>query len=66
MELMGIRRGYNGLLGKSENPLNDIRKLRSETILDILDLRGTYLRTARCEEFKLDPVLDQRRGRPET
>lgn len=59
IELMGIRRGYNGLLGKSENELNDIRKLRSETVLDILDLRGTYLRTARCEEFKLDSVLDQ-------
>jgi 6-phosphofructokinase 1 len=59
INLMGIRRGYNGLLGRSENELNDIRRLRSETVLDILDMRGTYLRTARCEEFKLDPVLDQ-------
>ncbi|MDD4075608.1 MAG: ATP-dependent 6-phosphofructokinase [Eubacteriales bacterium] len=59
VELMGIRRGYNGLLGKSENELNDIRKLRSETVLDILDMRGTYLRTARCKEFFLDEVLDQ-------
>lgn len=59
VELMGIRRGYNGLLGKSENALNDIRKLRSETVLDILDMRGTYLRTARCEEFKREDVLDQ-------
>ena len=54
IELMGIRRGYNGLLCKSENILNDIRPLRSETVSDILDLRGTYLRTARCEEFKRD------------
>jgi len=59
VELMGIRRGYNGLLGRSENPLNDIRKLRSETVLDILDLRGTYLRTARCEDFKKEDVLDR-------
>ncbi|HPJ01461.1 MAG TPA: ATP-dependent 6-phosphofructokinase [Candidatus Limiplasma sp.] len=59
IDLMGIRRGYNGLLGKNDNELNDIRKLRSETVLDILDLRGTYLRTARCEEFKLPEVLDR-------
>ena len=59
VELMGIRRGYNGLLGLSNNPLDDIRKLRSETVLDILDLRGTYLRTARCEDFKKDEVLDR-------
>ena len=59
VELMGIRRGYNGLIGKSENPLNDIRKLRSETVLDILDLRGTYLRTARCLEFFEEDVLDR-------
>jgi 6-phosphofructokinase 1 len=59
VELMGIRRGYNGLLGKSENPLNDIRKLRSETVLDIMDMRGTYLRTARCLEFFQEDVLDR-------
>jgi 6-phosphofructokinase 1 len=59
VELMGIRRGYNGLIGKSENPLNDIRKLRSETVLDILDMRGTYLRTARCVEFFDEAVLDR-------
>ncbi len=59
VELMGIRRGYNGLLGKNENELDDIRKLRSETVLDILDMRGTYLRTARCKEFFLEDVLDK-------
>ena len=59
VELMGIRRGYNGLLGKSENELDDISKLRSETVLDILDMRGTYLRTARCKEFFLEDVLDK-------
>jgi 6-phosphofructokinase 1 len=57
VNLMGIRRGFNGLLGKSENPLEDIRRLRSETVLDIMDLRGTYLRTARCAEFYQDEVV---------
>jgi len=59
IDLMGIRRGYNGLLGKSENPLDDIRRLRSETVLDIMDLRGTYLRTARCLEFYHPEVVDK-------
>lgn len=59
VDLIGIRRGYNGLLGKSENPLDDIRRLRSETVLDIMDLRGTYLRTARCLEFYHEDVVDR-------
>ncbi len=58
VDLMGIRRGYNGLLGKSENKLDDMRRLRSETVLDIMDLRGTYLRTARCMEFYNEDVVE--------
>ncbi len=51
LELMGIKRGYNGLLGLSEKPEDDIEYLDLETVLDIMDMRGTYLRTARCPEF---------------
>ena len=51
IQLMGIKRGYNGLLGLSDNPDDDIQALDLETVLDIMDSRGTYLRTARCEEF---------------
>ena len=54
IQLMGIKRGYNGLLGLSKNPEDDICALDLETVLDIADQPGTYLRTARCEEFK-DP-----------
>ncbi|HPR77034.1 MAG TPA: ATP-dependent 6-phosphofructokinase [Candidatus Limiplasma sp.] len=50
-QLMGIKRGYNGLLGLSENPEDDIEYLDPETVLDIMDMRGTYLRTARCLPF---------------
>ena len=50
MSLIGIDRGYNGLLGK--NPDKDFIKLSLETALDIADLAGTQLRTARCLEFK--------------
>ncbi|MCE5343015.1 MAG: ATP-dependent 6-phosphofructokinase [Eubacteriales bacterium] len=51
LQLMGIKRGYNGLLGLSENPEDDIEYLDPETVLDIMDMRGTYLRTARCMQF---------------
>ena len=52
MQLMGIKRGYNGLL----NPEGDITALDLETVLDIADQRGTFLRTARCEKFKQPEV----------
>ena len=52
IQLMGIKRGYNGLLGLSDNPQDDITALDIETILDIADLGGTFLRTARCKQFK--------------
>ena len=58
IEIMGIKRGYNGLLGLSENPEDDIMPLDLETVLDIADQRGTFLRTARCEEFK-DPAVQR-------
>ncbi len=55
-QLLGIKRGYNGLLGLSENPEDDIAVLDLETVLDIADRRGTFLRTARCDEFKQPEV----------
>ncbi len=51
LQLMGIKRGYNGLLGLSDNPEDDIEFMDLETVLDIMDMRGTYLRTARCLPF---------------
>lgn len=55
MPLVGIKRGYNGLLRKSTSIYDDLQELHLDTILDIADLPGTYLRTARCTEFK-DPA----------
>ena len=69
LQLMGIKRGYNGLLGLSDNPDDDIEYLDLETVLDIMDMRGTYLRTARCSAF-MNPEVRARaaeellRGRP--
>lgn len=59
IQLMGIKRGYNGLLGLSDNPDDDIVALDLETVLDIADQRGTFLRTARCSEFKKPEVQRQ-------
>lgn len=50
MPLVGIRRGFNGLIGKYK-PEDSYSELSLDTMLDIADLPGTYLRTARCEEF---------------
>ncbi len=62
MPLIGIKRGFNGLLGKSENPEDDYIRLNLDTELDIADRPGTYLRTARCKEF-LDPAMQEKAAR---
>lgn len=54
--LVGIKRGFNGLLRKSEKPEDDLLEMHLDTVLDIADLPGTYLRTARCKEF-IDPAV---------
>lgn len=51
MPLVGIKRGYNGLLRKNKNLDDDLMEMHLDTVLDIADLPGTYLRTARCKEF---------------
>ena len=51
LEVVGIQRGYCGLIKKEFIPLN----LRS--VGDIIQRGGTMLRTARCEEFKTQPGL---------
>ena len=51
MSLIGIKRGYNGTLCRSNNIADDMVELDLDTILDIADQPGTYLRTARCLDF---------------
>ena len=55
MPLVGIKHGYNGLLRRSSSIYDDLQELNLDTVLDISDQPGTYLRTARCAEF-MDPV----------
>lgn len=51
MSLIGIKRGYNGVLCNSSNIEDDMVELDLDTVLDIADQPGTYLRTARCLDF---------------
>ena len=48
MSLIGIKRGYNGALNIEQSGMAE---LDLDTVLDIADQPGTYLRTARCLEF---------------
>lgn len=55
MTLVGIKRGYNGALNIEQSGMAE---LDLDTVLDIADQPGTYLRTARCLEF-LKPEMQQ-------
>ena len=46
MEVVGIYRGYNGLIN------GDIRPLNERSVSDIIQRGGTALYTARCDEFR--------------
>jgi 6-phosphofructokinase 1 len=48
IEVVGIQRGYQGLLENSIIPLN------SRSVSGIINLGGTILKTARCKEIKTD------------
>lgn len=56
MPLIGIKRGFNGLIGKYPNPEDNYVQMSMDQLLDIADLPGTYLRTARCVEFSREDV----------
>ena len=46
LEVVGIERGYSGLINGEFIPLN------RNSVSDIIQRGGTILRTARCLEFK--------------
>ncbi len=46
LEVYGIMRGYEGLIE------NDIKKMTSQSVSNIIQTGGTILKTARCPEFR--------------
>ena len=53
MEVMGIYRGYNGLIN------GDIRPLDVRSVSDVIQHGGTKLYTARCKEFRFEEGLQK-------
>lgn len=53
MRVLGIRRGYNGLLTK------DVMEMNLRTVSGIIHRGGTILYTARCAEFKTEAGVDK-------
>lgn len=51
MSVVGVKRGYNGLLRLSHNADDDFEELNLRKVGDIIHRGGTFLKTARCEEF---------------
>lgn len=53
MKVMGIYRGYNGLIN------GDIKELGVRSVSDVIQHGGTMLYTARCKEFCLEEGLQK-------
>ena len=53
MEVMGIYRGYNGLIN------GDIEELKVRSVSDTIQHGGTMLYTARCKEFRFEEGLQK-------
>ena len=51
MSVVGVKRGYNGLMRLSHNADDDFEELNLRKVGDIIHRGGTFLKTARCEEF---------------
>ncbi|KPU26944.1 6-phosphofructokinase [Caloranaerobacter sp. TR13] len=48
LKVMGVKQGYNGLIS------GNIEEMNLSSVADIIHRGGTFLRTARCEEFKTE------------
>ncbi|MCL2018256.1 MAG: 6-phosphofructokinase [Oscillospiraceae bacterium] len=53
MTVMGVRRGYNGLIN------GDMVALEIRSVSDIIQRGGTILYTARCDEFRFEEGLQK-------
>ncbi len=51
MTVVGFKRGYNGILMRSDNERDDFEVLTARSVSDKIQRGGTFLMTARCVEF---------------
>jgi 6-phosphofructokinase 1 len=53
LQVCGIRQGYQGLID------NDIYEMETRSVSNMLNLGGTILKTARCQEFRTDEGMEK-------
>ncbi len=58
MEVVGIRRGYNGLLGEDGKD-DDVFEMNARSVSSIIQRGGTLLFTARCPRFKTEEGIQK-------
>ena len=51
MSVVGFKRGYNGLLMRSKDQIDDFEIMTARSVSDKIHRGGTFLMTARCLEF---------------
>ena len=56
LEVYGIMRGYQGLID------DDIYKMESRSVANIIQRGGTILKTARCKDFYSSTMGNKHRG----
>jgi len=59
MSVVGFKRGYNGILMRSEDHFDDYEELTARSVSGKIQHGGTFLMTARCQEF-LDPAWQEK------
>jgi 6-phosphofructokinase 1 len=52
MSVIGFRRGYNGMMMRSKDSMDDFLMLTGRSVSGKIHRGGTFLNTARCLEFK--------------
>ncbi len=51
MSVVGFKRGYNGILMRSAETIDDYEELTARSVSGKIQHGGTFLMTARCQEF---------------
>jgi 6-phosphofructokinase 1 len=59
MSVIGVKRGYNGLLMESQESQDDFTMMTSRSVSDKIHRGGTFLMTARCLAFLERPVQER-------
>ncbi len=59
MSVVGFKRGFNGVLMRSKDEHEDFEILTSRSVSDKIHRGGTFLRTARCHDFKKEEFLEK-------